>query len=129
MAIAPAAAGEPDAPGVAAFLKAYFNSINSHDFGAYSNLFVPQLRQSAQHFNAGYRSTTDSGATLAGLAATGPGSLAVTVTFTSRQNPAGSPNNAGCDIWDVVLPLDRTGTGYLITVSPAGYQPAVHACP
>jgi hypothetical protein len=129
VAIAPAVAGQPDAPGVAAFLKAYFRSINSHDFAAYTSLFVPQLRESAQHFNAGYQSTTDSGATLTGLTATGSGSLAATVTFLSRQNPADSPNNAGCDEWNVVLPLDRAGTGYLITLSPAGYQPAVHACP
>jgi hypothetical protein len=128
VAIAPALAGQPDVLGVAALLKSYFASINSHDFAEYSSLFVPQIRGSAQHFNDGYRSTTDSGATLVGLAPTGTDGLAATVTFTSRQNPADSPNHAGCDQWDVVLPLVRNGTGYLIARSPAGYQPSVHTC-
>lgn len=128
VAIAPAVTGNPDAQGVAAFLKTYFGSINSHNYGEYSALFIPELRGSVQHFNAAYLSTTDSGTTLTGLASTGTDSLAATVTFTSRQNPADSPNNAGCDKWDVVLSLDRVGTGYVITSSPAGYQPSVHAC-
>ena len=39
--------------------------------------------------------------------------------FTSHQNPADSPNHAACDIWGIVLSLTPTGSGYLITHSPA----------
>ncbi|MDX6394757.1 MAG: hypothetical protein QOJ73_5820 [Streptosporangiaceae bacterium] len=136
VAIAPAVAGEPAAHRVAALLKAYFGSINSRDYSTFSLLFIPEIRGSVDHFNAGYRSTTDSGATLVGLASAGAQDLAATVTFTSRQNPADSPDHATCDRWNVVLTLTSTstststgaGTGYLIARSPAGYHPTVHAC-
>src|SRR6266851_883469 len=128
VAIAPAAAGQPHAQQVAALLRAYFRSINSRDYVGYSHLFIPQMRESVQNFNAGYRTTTDSGATLAGLSATGTGGLAATVAFTSQQSPADSPDHAACDKWDVVLFLKPTDGGYLITHSPAGYHPSVHPC-
>ena len=136
VAIAPAVAGEPAAHRVAALLKAYFGSINSRDYSTFSLLFIPEIRESADHFNAGYRSTTDSGATLVGLTSAGAQDLAATVTFTSRQNPADSPDHATCDRWNVVLTLTGTstststgaGTGYLIARSPAGYHPTVHSC-
>jgi hypothetical protein len=129
VAIAPALAGNPAARGVAAFLRTYFGAINSHNYSVFSGLFVPQIRESLDHFDAGYRSTTDAGARLTGLSTTGAQSLAATVTFTSRQNPEDSPNDAACDTWNVVLTLESTGAGYLITPSPAGYQPSVQACP
>jgi hypothetical protein len=132
VAIAPAVAGEPAAHQVAVLLKAYFGSINSRDYSTFSLLFIPAIRQSIEHFNAGYRSTTDSGATLVGLTSAGAQDLAATVTFTSRQNPADSPDHATCDRWNVVLTLTGTGTGagtgYLIARSPAGYHPTVHSC-
>ena len=55
VAVAPAVATEPHARQVAALLKAYFASINSRDYLGYSRLFIPQMRESAQHFDAGYR--------------------------------------------------------------------------
>jgi hypothetical protein len=128
VAIAPAAAGQPHAHQVAALLKTYFGSINSRDYVGYSRLFIPQMRESVQNFNAGYRTTTDSGETLAGLSSTGTDGLAATVTFTSQQRPADSPDHAACDKWNVVLSLTPAGGGYLITHSPAGYHPSVHPC-
>jgi hypothetical protein len=128
VAIAPAAARAPHVQQAAALLTAYFSSINSHDFEAYNGLFVPQIRGSLQHFNDGYASTTDSAATLVGLSAAGQQDLAATVTFTSRQNPADSPDHAACDTWTVVIPLTRAGAGYLIGRSPPGYRPSVRAC-
>jgi hypothetical protein len=128
VAIAPAAAGQPHTQQVAALLKTYFRSINSRDYVGYSRLFIPQMRESVQNFNAGYRTTTDSGATLADLSATGADGLAATVTFTSQQLPADSPDHASCDKWDVVLSLKPADGGYLITHSPAGYHPSVHPC-
>ena len=63
VAIAPAAASQPQAQQVAAFLKTYFASINSRNYLVYSGLFIPQMRESPPHFAAGYRSTSDSNAT------------------------------------------------------------------
>lgn len=128
VAIAPALTGAPDARPVAALLTSYFGAINSHNFAEYSALFIPQIRGNAQHFSAGYRSTTDSGATLAGLSTDAAQDVAAAVTFTSHQKAADSPDNATCDQWTVVLSLERTGSGFLITRSPAGYHPSVHAC-
>jgi hypothetical protein len=128
VAVAPAVAGEAHAQQVAALLTAYFGSINRRDYGGYSRLFIPQMRESVQHFDAGYQSTIDSGAALVGLTAVGAQGLAATVTFTSHQNPADSPNNAACDRWEVALWLIPNGTGYLITHSPAGYHAVVRAC-
>ena len=134
VAIAPTAAGQPQAQQVAAFLKTYFASINSRNYLVYSHLFIPQMRESAQHFAAGYRSTSDSNATLDGVSSIGGQILAVTVTFTSRQNPADSPDHAACDRWNVVLamtpaaPGDSAGTGYVITRSPAPQAATAQAC-
>jgi hypothetical protein len=134
VAIAPAAASQPQAQQVAAFLKTYFASINSRNYLVYSHLFIPEMRESAPHFAAGYQSTSDSNATLAGLSSIGGQILAVTVTFTSRQNPADSPDHAACDRWNVVLALTAAnpslgaGAGYVITRSPAPQQASVQAC-
>ena len=128
VAIAPAVAQNPLARQVAALLRNYFRSINRHDFEEYDGLFVPQLRGSVQNFNAGYRLTTDSGATLTALSATGPQDLAATVSFTSHQNPADSPDQAACDTWQVILSLTHVGDGYLIERSPPG-PPALRRNP
>jgi hypothetical protein len=128
VAIAPAVARQADARQVAALLKTYFGSINSRNYLVYSHLFIPQMRESAQHFSAGYRSTIDSGAALAGLSAASGQRLAATVTFTSHQNPADSPDDAACDRWGVVMWLTVADGGYLITRSPATLPPSVQAC-
>jgi hypothetical protein len=128
VAIAPAVARAPHVQQAAALLATYFTSINSHDFEVYNGLFIPQIRGTLQHFNAGYASTTDSGATLAGLSPAGQQDLAATATFTSHQNPADSPDHAACDTWTVVIPLTRAGAGYLIGRSSPGYHPSVRAC-
>ena len=132
--IAPASAGQPQARQVAAFLRTYFAAINSRNYQLYSRLFIPEMRESAPHFAAGYQSTVDSNATLDGVSAISSQILAVTITFTSRQNPADSPNHAACDRWNIVLALTpadpgaSAGTGYVITRPPAPQPATVHAC-
>ena len=132
--IAPAVAGQPQAHQVAAFLKTYFAAINSRNYLLYSRLFIPQMRESAPHFAAGYRSTIDSNATLAGVSTIGGQILAATVAFISRQDPADSPDHAACDKWNVVLALTpadpgaSAGTGYVITRSPVPQRATAQAC-
>jgi hypothetical protein len=131
VAVAPAAAGDPDAPRVQLLLERYFTAINSHDYGAYGSLLDAQMRQlnPPSTFASGYATTRDSAETLTGITDTGGGSLAATVSFTSHQSPADSINNSSCTAWTITLYLRPQGSGYLIGAPPADYQPAHQNCP
>jgi hypothetical protein len=130
VAVAPAAARNPSAPQVVNLLTKYFTAINSHDYPAYLRLLDPQMQriETAQRFSEGFRSTTDSGATLAALSTAPDGRLAAVVRFTSRQSPADSPDRSACTHWTITLYLQSGGGGYRIGVPPAGYQASHQAC-
>jgi len=130
VAVAPSAAGNPAAPHVTALLNRYFTAINRRDYPAYVSLFDQQLQQvdPEPSFDAGYATTVDSAVTLASISDTGSGGLAASVTFTSRQNPADSPDNSSCDQWSITLFLVRHGTGYLIGPPPSSYHASYQAC-
>jgi hypothetical protein len=119
--VAPAAAGQPHVHRVVTLLDRYFSAINSHDFQAYSSLFIPAIRAGMHNFGASYQSTHDSQARLTGLAATGPQGLAAMVTFVSHQDPAASPDHAACDRWHVTLFIKRNGRGYHIRRHQPGF--------
>ncbi len=127
---APGAAQAPAAPPVEAFLNSYFTAINNRDYQQYRALLSHQMRRAISQgvFNAGYRSTADSGATITSITGSGPGRLAVAVTFTSHQQPAGSPTHTACTHWDITLYLRQRGGGYVIGRPPAGYHAAYQAC-
>jgi hypothetical protein len=129
-AVASTVAGNPALPQVIALLDRYFSAINRHDYAAYAGLLDPQLllRTSASAFYSGDGSTTDSGATLTGLSGLNAGGVAAAVTFTSRQQPADSPDHSACDDWSITLYLVPQGTGYLIGLPPAGYQASYTSC-
>ena len=128
VAVSPAVLGAPQLRPVVAFLTTYFEAINAHDFPQYASLFIPSIRATMHHFGAGYATTFDSGATLTGLAATGPQGLAATVSFTSHQSPAASPDHAACDQWDITLFLKHHGAGYLIRHPRPGFPQLVLPC-
>jgi hypothetical protein len=130
VAIAPGVSQQSGSQQIAAFLESYFEAINDHNYQEYSSLFDPQIRQglTAGAFNSGYRSTTDSGATLVGIAATDAGDIAASVTFTSHQNPADSPDHTGCTDWNITLFLEQQGGGYLIGQPPHGYHASSQPC-
>ena len=128
VAVSPAVLGSPQLPPVVAVLTTYFEAINGHDFPRYASLFIPSIRASMHHFRAGYATTFDSGATLTALAATGPEGVAATVTFTSHQSPAASPDHAGCDRWDITLFLKHHGGAYLIRHPRPGFPQLVLPC-
>jgi hypothetical protein len=124
-----AAAVQPHVHPVVMLLDNYFSAINQHDFPAYSSLFIPAIRATMHNFDAGYHSTRDSRARLTGLAATGPEGLAATVTFVSHQNPANSPDHAGCDRWHITLFLKGDGHDYHIRRHQPGFPAdAFRAC-
>jgi hypothetical protein len=128
--VASAGAGNAALPRVIALLDRYFSAINQHDYAAYASLLDPQLlqRTSASAFYSGDGSTTDSGATLTGLSDTNAGGVAAAVTFTSRQQPADSPDHSACDDWSITLYLVPQGSGYLIGLPLAGYQASYTSC-
>jgi len=133
VAVASALGRNAALPQVIALLDRYFSAINQHDYAAYAQLLDPQAlqRSSASAFSAGDGSTTDSGETLTGLAAMSSGGeagLAAAVTFTSHQQPADSPDHSDCDSWSITLYLVSQGTGYLISLPPAGYQGSFTSC-
>jgi hypothetical protein len=131
--VAPPARQQPDAQPVSRFLSRYFRAINHHDYPAYLRLFSPASRAalSQSSFLAGYGSTRDSAPRLAGLQAAGPRQLAATVTFTSRQDAAASPEHEGCLRWRITVYLirhDGRHERYFIGNPPAGYTARNHAC-
>jgi hypothetical protein len=130
VAVAPAAARQAAAPRVVAFLDAYFTAINAHDYQRYSVLLGRQVRrtETAPVFRAGYRTTTDSAVTLAGISAPAAGQLAAAVTFTSRQAPADSPSHSGCTRWRIVLVLAPRPGGLVLEPPPPGYHAFYRAC-
>ena len=92
MQVAVGVASNPAEPQVEAFVNRYFNSINTWNYTEYTSLFDAQARQSNSQssFDSGFATTEDSDVVLTGIEDTGDGSLAATVSFTSRQNPADS---------------------------------------
>ena len=128
LAVAPLAAHVPHVRQVVALLTTYFESINSQNFAEYQSLFVPSIQRTMSHFGAGYAGTFDSGATLTQLAATGPHGLAATVAFISHQNPANSPDGAGCDSWLITLFLRQQGNALHIRHPRPGFPQSVLAC-
>lgn len=130
IAVAPAAARNPAAADVAIFLARYFRAINAHDYLAYRRLLDARMRQveTAEKFSAGFESTRDTGATLRRLSPAPDGRLAATVTFTSHQLPADSPDQTVCTHWAITLYLERAGARYVIGPPPADYQASHRPC-
>jgi hypothetical protein len=126
--VAPSAEGGPDLQAVTTLLQSYFTAINQHDYAAYTSLLAPSMAQQnpASVFASG--STTDTDETLTALSATGSSGLAATVTFTSSQQPAESPDNSSCDEWIITLYLVPGGTGYLIQAPPSSYSATYSRC-
>ena len=104
VAVAPGAASNPAAPQVTALVNNYFTAIDQHDYSAYASLFDQQMQQQnpESSFDSGYATTTDSAETLTSISNTDSGGLAASVTFTSQQNPADSPDSSSCDQWSVM---------------------------
>jgi hypothetical protein len=116
-----------DAQQVVGFLDSYFAAVNHREYLEYSSLFDRWHHLTRAEFDRGYRTTHDSSAVLTGLTSNRD-SLTATVTFTSHQSPAASPNHATCTNWRIVLYLRRTGGVYLIGPPPPGYHATYHGC-
>jgi hypothetical protein len=119
----------PDAAQADGFLVSYFTAINAHDYQQYARLLIPARRAqlSAADFARGYRTTTDTDASMVGISPTGRG-VAVTVAFTSEQRAAPGADVTGCTYWDITLYLRRQGGALLIGDPPAGYHAYHRSC-
>ncbi len=126
MSVGPGLGARPDARRVAALLDRYFAAVNHRNYPAYERLFA-QRHLTPREFAWGYRTSHDSKAVLAGVSPL-KGGLKATVTFTSHQNPAGSPDHSSCIDWRITLFLHRAGATYLIGMPPTGYRAGLHAC-
>jgi hypothetical protein len=120
----------PVQPQVVTLADGYFTAINEHDYSEYSSLLDPQMRQDnpSASFASGYATTTDSAETITGVSGNAGEDLAVTVTFTSHQDPADSPDNSSCTNWGITLYLVPQGSNYLIGTPPSGYTASYRAC-
>jgi hypothetical protein len=127
VAVSPTIAGNPATTQVKNFLDRYFTAINEHNFQAYTSLLGQQTSASA--FASGYGSTTDTDAVLVGISADQTtGMLAASVTFTSHQRPADSPDGSPCDDWTITLYLTPHAGSYMLASPPSTYTPSHHAC-
>ncbi len=99
-------AGRADVRRVAALLDRYFAAVNHREYQAYARLFTQPHQLTPGEFAWGYRTSQDTKAMLAGVAAR-EGGLKATVTFTSHQDPAESPDHSSCIDWRIALFLDR----------------------
>ena len=128
--VAPGVTGSATAPQVEALVTSYFAAINGHDYQNYVSLLAPSLQQAMTptQFNSGYGSTTDSNMVLTSISSASSGSVTATITFTSRQRPAHSPDGSACDNWQITLYLQPDGGSYIIGPPPASYHSSYNAC-
>jgi hypothetical protein len=126
LSVGPGLDARPDVRRAAALLDRYFAAVNRRDYPAYERLFA-QRHLTPREFAWGYRTSHDSKAVLAGVSPL-RGGLKATVTFTSHQDPAVSPDHSSCIDWTITLFLHRAGVTYVIGKPPPGYRANLHAC-
>jgi hypothetical protein len=127
VSITPGLAGRADARRVGGLLVRYFAAVNHRRYRAYASLFAQRHQLTPREFAWGYRTSHDSNAVLVGIAAL-KGGLKATVTFTSHQDPAQSPDHSSCIDWRITLFLHRAGATYLIGMPRPGYRAGLQAC-
>jgi hypothetical protein len=127
VSVSRALAQRADAQQVGGFLDSYFAAVNHREYLEYASLFDRWHHLTRAEFDRGYRTTHDSSAVLVGLTSS-KDTLTATVTFTSHQSPAASPNHATCTNWRIVLYLRQSGGVYLIGPPPPGYHATYHGC-
>lgn len=130
VALGPAVVPDAQTSRVEAVVNAYFTAINDHSFQQYQVLHNPatQASDTPQSFNAGYRTTTDSGATITSISPASARLLGASVTFVSHQQPSDSATGTACTNWTITLYLEDYAGQYLIASTPPGYHAQFSAC-
>jgi hypothetical protein len=130
VSLAASVRGMPGINNAENFVRSYFTAINNHDYSAYKSLLAPQVaaNESPSNFMAGFSSVVDSDIVITNVSALQPGAVAVTVSFTSHQNPAQSIDGSTCDSWQITLYLVQGNGGYVEVPPPSGYYSSHQAC-
>lgn len=130
VALAPAIVQDSKTSRVEAFVNAYFTAINDHSFHQYDALLDPvmQKNETAQSFHSGYRTSTDSAATITSISTVSPGLVGATVTFVSHQRASNSATGTACTDWNVTLYLQDYAGHYLLGPAPPGYHATFATC-
>jgi hypothetical protein len=130
VAVGPGVSRQAPEPRVVAYLNDYFTAINRHSYRRFAVLLGPQMRKTvpAPAFYAGYRTTTDSAASLTGLSPAGGGQVEADVAFTSHQAPGDTPSHSGCTRWRIVLVLAPQHGRLVLEPPPPGYHASYQAC-
>ena len=113
--IAPALAGQPEATKIQQAVQRYFDSINQHDYKAWTQAVTSKAvsAQSEAAWQAAYASTTDSAIELQAIN-TDP--LTATVRFTSTQELGLAPQDlqSTCITWTLTYRLEQGKDHHLI---------------
>jgi hypothetical protein len=130
VALAPTIVHNARTARVETFVDDYFAAINAHSYARYDALLEPAVaaNETQQSFYSGYHSTTDSAATINSINVTGPGQVAVALTFISHQLPTDSASGTACTNWNITLFLQNFSGQYLIVPAPTGYHANFSAC-
>ena len=129
VSLAPAAALYPGAAAIEAVISQYFQAINGRDYAEYLTTQSPGNALTAQQFQTGFRSTTDSNALITSIASAPDGRPAADMTFTSQQQAQDGPDGQTCTDWQVTLFFDGTAGTWTIGAPAAGYRASYQACP
>jgi hypothetical protein len=128
VALAPPAAGYPDAAAIQPVITEYFRAINSRDYTGYLTTQSPGNALTEQQFQTGFRSTVDSDVLVTNITTAPDGRPAADVTFTSRQQPQDGPDGESCTNWQVTMFFDDNAGTYTIGAPPADYSASYQAC-
>lgn len=128
VSLAPAAAGYPGAAAIQPVISEYFRAINDRDYAGYLTTHSPGSALTRPQFQAGFRSTADSGVVVTGITTAPDGRPAADVSFTSRQQPQDGPGGESCTNWQVTMFFDGGPGTYTIGAPPAGYHASYQAC-
>lgn len=127
-AATPTAMSEQEA--IQVTLSRYFDAVNNHDYDTAWRQFTPQEQArlgSEQQYIQGEATTHVSNTMLGGIVSQSPGVDSVTLSFTSTQSPANSPDGQPCDNWSLVYTVVLTGGTWLIDravgENGSGYRP------
>jgi hypothetical protein len=127
--LSPAAATYPGARSIQSVISEYFQAINNRDYAEYLATRSPGQALTAQQFETGFRSTTDSKVIVSNIVTAPDGRPEADVTFTSRQQPQDGPNGESCTNWQLKMFFDGNPGGYTMGAPPAGYVASYQPCP
>jgi hypothetical protein len=128
---APPASKTADEDAIARVLSTYYRAVNNKDYDVAWMQYTPQQQQrigSVEAYTAGEASSYVIGATLVGVSQQSSGVDLATVTFSTSQSPADSPDGQGCDSWSLVYTMVQVGGAWRIDKAAGAGGPLYRPC-